>query len=89
MRVLKDSMTLTLPLAIIAASVMIGGCVLGSGCFDRYQIVTMGNTPMVWRLDKLTGHIVVCELAKNPNPFEQMDSTDNPANKLVIQCGNQ
>jgi hypothetical protein len=79
------------PLAVIMAAIIIGGCVLGSGCFDHYQIATTvsNDTPIAWRLNKLTGQMVACELAKNPNPFEQMDVTDSAVNKLVVQCGNE
>jgi hypothetical protein len=84
-------MTQITPLAIFAAAIIVGACTLASGCFDRYQIATTvsNDTPIAWRLNKSTGQMVACELAKNPNPFEQMDTTDNTVNKIVVQCGNQ
>jgi hypothetical protein len=90
-RVLKASMTLNTPLAIIVAALIIGGCVLGSAYLDRYQIATTvsAGTPIAWKLNKHTGKLVACELAVNPNPFEQMDTTDNPVNKVVVQCADQ
>jgi len=82
-------MTLNTPLAIVGAAFIIGGCLLASDYFERYQIATTvsNDTPTVWRLNKRTGQVVVCELARNPNPFEQMDTTDNMVDKLVVQCG--
>ena len=90
-RVLKASMTLNTPLAILGAGLIIGGCILGSAYLDRYQIATTvsAGTPIAWKLNKQTGKLVACELAVNPNPFEQMDTTDNPVDKIMVQCANQ
>jgi len=76
----------TMPTAIIIASVVVGLSIVGTGLgshylADRYELSVDANSgPLGWRLYKRTGAVVVCELAKNlaakapppgPNPFAE------------------
>jgi hypothetical protein len=91
------------PIAIIIASAIIGASIVGATVatfylWDRYELATTGgDTALGWRLNRRTGAVVVCELAKNPaipkgtNMFADMPevagSRDRPVDKVVVQCG--
>jgi hypothetical protein len=92
------------PGAIILAAVIIGlsivGAALGSRYLEgRYELSTTGNgdTPLGWRLDRRTGAVVVCELAKDPraigddNIFAHlppvMGARTRTVDKVMVECG--
>ena len=83
---------------LIGLSVMATG--LGSYYFaDRYElsVATNNGDAIGWRLNRRTGVVTVCELAKNPRTTAPADRNDpfadieaimiRPVDKVMIQCG--
>ena len=86
---------------IIGLSIVATG--LGSHYFaDRYElsVATANGDAIGWRLNKRTGVVTICELARDPraalppspdNPFAifppVMGSRSRQVDKVMVQCG--
>jgi hypothetical protein len=104
-----DTTTMKTPGAIIAAAIIVGasnaGIALANWVLqDRYELSTTvnGEDMIGWRLNKRTGRVVVCELARNPSasavppgddPFADFPavkgSRNRPVDKVVVECGSE
>jgi hypothetical protein len=97
------------PIAVIIASAIIGPSIIGAGLEDyylkdRYELSTTvsSDTALGWRLDRRSGIVTVCELAKNRSisadppgndPFADLHlppvkgSRNRPVDDMTVDCG--
>jgi hypothetical protein len=86
--------------AILVGSGIIGLSVLATPVVnhylsDRYELATTidNETALGWRLDKRTGAVTVCELARREppagdDPFAALEWQQlRPVDKIRVQCG--
>jgi hypothetical protein len=69
---------------ILAALLFLGGVIIGAMIPNRWEI-RVANRGIVWRLDRLTGHLEMCipgqppkcEAAEPTNPFDRFGPPDD------------
>jgi hypothetical protein len=75
---------MTIPQALIIASVIVGASIVGARLVAPYEIAA-GNdgdgNPMLWRANTITGKVEICmalSVVKDRNPFEKLDPAHRP-----------
>jgi hypothetical protein len=89
------------PGAIVIAGALIGASIVGAVWEShylegRYELVTSSGSDsgLGWRLNKHTGVVVPCELAKSSDPFLDMPPLRGsppvrPVDRIEVECGRE
>jgi hypothetical protein len=86
------------PAAIVIAGSIIGASIIGatvadSFLGDRYELATTGgDTALGWLLNKRTGAVAICELAKRPrpagaDPYADLHLPLRAVDLIIVECG--